>query len=120
MVNALFGGEIILTYSFMEAQQVQDLSLIQSVQTGSGAHPASCPMGTGGDFPEVKRQQRESDHSPPSSAEVKKGRAIPPHLHIPARQLYFVFPETVRFSTLMLVRRLATGRMVGVRLPSGQ
>jgi hypothetical protein len=42
------------------------------VQTGSGAHPTSYPMGTGGPFPEVKRQGHEADHSPPTSAEVKK------------------------------------------------
>jgi hypothetical protein len=30
----------------------------------------------------VKRQGRESDHSPPSSAEVKKGGAIPPLPHM--------------------------------------
>jgi hypothetical protein len=29
-------------------------------------------MGTGGSFPGVKRQGREADHSPPTSAEVKK------------------------------------------------
>jgi hypothetical protein len=48
-----------------------DFSLHHRVQTGSGAHPASCPMGNSGTFPGVKRQQREADHSPPSSAEVK-------------------------------------------------
>jgi hypothetical protein len=42
------------------------------VQTGSGAHPASCTMGTGGPFPGGKaRPGRDADHSPPSSAEVK-------------------------------------------------
>jgi hypothetical protein len=35
------------------------------------AHPASCPMGTGGPFPRGKaRPGRDVDHSPPSSAEV--------------------------------------------------
>jgi hypothetical protein len=29
----------------------QELSLLDIVQTGSGAHPASYPMGTGGSFP---------------------------------------------------------------------
>jgi hypothetical protein len=39
---------------------------------GSGAHPASCPMGTGGSFPGGKaRPGRDADHSPPSSAEVE-------------------------------------------------
>jgi hypothetical protein len=42
------------------------------VQTGSEAHPASYPMGTGGPFPGCKaRSGRDADHSPPSSAEVK-------------------------------------------------
>jgi hypothetical protein len=41
------------------------------VQTGSGAHPASCPVGTGGPFPGGKaRQGRDSDRLLPSSAEV--------------------------------------------------
>jgi hypothetical protein len=42
------------------------------VQTGSGAHPASCPMGTGGPFSGGKaRPGRDSDHSSPSSAAVE-------------------------------------------------
>jgi hypothetical protein len=42
------------------------------VQTGSGAHPVSCPMGTGAPFPGAKaRPGRDTDHSPPSSAEVE-------------------------------------------------
>jgi hypothetical protein len=40
-------------------------------QTGPGAHPASCTMGTGS-FPGVKRPGRGIDHPPPSSAEVKE------------------------------------------------
>jgi hypothetical protein len=41
------------------------------VQTSSGAHPASCIMGTGGPFPGGKaRPERDADHSPLSSAEV--------------------------------------------------
>ena len=40
------------------------------VQTGPGAHPASCKMGTGS-FPGGKvRPGRAADHSPPSSAAV--------------------------------------------------
>jgi hypothetical protein len=41
------------------------------VQTGPGAHPASCKMGTGS-FPGVKRPGRGVDHPPKSSAEVKE------------------------------------------------
>jgi hypothetical protein len=44
---------------------------IPSVQTGSGAHPASCTTDTGGPFPGAKaRPGRDSDHSL-SSAEVE-------------------------------------------------
>jgi hypothetical protein len=44
----------------------EDFSSNLSVQTGSGAHPASYP------FPGGKaRPGRDADHSPPSSCEVK-------------------------------------------------
>jgi hypothetical protein len=58
--------------------RARDFSLPQSTQTGSGSHPASYPMGlsTG-----VKRQEREADYSPPPTAEVKNGGAIPPFCH---------------------------------------
>jgi hypothetical protein len=42
------------------------------VQTGSEAHPAPCPMGTGGSFLGGKaRTGRDADHSPSSSVEVE-------------------------------------------------
>jgi hypothetical protein len=49
------------------------LSLLHSVQTGRGNHPASYPMAAG-----VKRPGREAEHSLPSSAEIKNGEAIRP------------------------------------------
>jgi hypothetical protein len=49
----------------------KDFSSILCDKTGSGPHPASCPMGTVGPFPEGKaRPGRGADHSPTSSAEV--------------------------------------------------
>jgi hypothetical protein len=49
----------------------KDFSSILCAQTGSGAHPASCTMGTGVLSAGVKaRPGRDADHSPPSSAEV--------------------------------------------------
>jgi hypothetical protein len=49
----------------------KDFSFYLCVQTGSGAHPASCTMGIGGHFPGGKaRPGRDADHSPLSSAEV--------------------------------------------------
>jgi hypothetical protein len=57
-------------------------SLHHPVQNGSGAHPASYPMGTRGSFSGVKRPELEADHSPPS-AEVKEWV-----------ELYFQSPNT--------------------------
>jgi hypothetical protein len=74
----------------------EDFSSSPCVQTGSGTHPASCPMGTGGPFPGGKaRPGRDADHSPPSSAEVKYEKELyllsanvsPWHV---AGQLYFL------------------------------
>jgi hypothetical protein len=49
----------------------KDFSSSLCVETGSGAHPASCTVGTGGPFPGGKaRPGRDADHSTPSSAEV--------------------------------------------------
>jgi hypothetical protein len=42
------------------------------VQNSSGAHPASYPMGIKALSLGVKRPERQADHSPPSSAEVKE------------------------------------------------
>jgi hypothetical protein len=45
----------------------KDFSSSICVQTGSGAHPASCTMRTEGPLPGAKaRQGRDADHSPPS------------------------------------------------------
>ena len=40
------------------------------VQTGPGANPASCTVGTGS-LPGVKRPERDVDHPPPPIAEVE-------------------------------------------------
>jgi hypothetical protein len=48
-----------------------NFSLHHRVHNGSETHPASCPIGTRGSFPWVKRPEREADNSSPSSAEVK-------------------------------------------------
>jgi len=49
-----------------------NFSLRQRVQNGSGAHPASYPVGSGALSLGVKQSRSEVDQSPPSSAEVKK------------------------------------------------
>jgi hypothetical protein len=49
----------------------KDFSCSLCVKTGSGSHPASCTMGTGGPFPGGKaRPGRDADHLPLSSTEV--------------------------------------------------
>jgi hypothetical protein len=64
--------------------KAEDFSSSLCVQTGSGAHPASYPVGTGGSFPGVKaRPGRDADHSLPSSDEVKY-----------EEELYLLFPQT--------------------------
>jgi hypothetical protein len=52
-------------------QRQEDFSSNLCVQIGSGAHPASCTMGTGSTFPRGKVWPgHDLDHSPPSSAEI--------------------------------------------------
>jgi hypothetical protein len=48
-----------------------ELSHHRRVQTDSGVHPASYPLGARGSYLGVKLQGRETDNSPPCSAEVK-------------------------------------------------
>jgi hypothetical protein len=55
---------------FRSPAGAEDFSSSLCVQTGSGAHPASCKMGTGGPSGGKARPGRDADHSPPSCAEV--------------------------------------------------
>jgi hypothetical protein len=48
------------------------------VQISAGSTQTSIQWLPGAISPRVKRPEHEADHSPPSSAEVKNGRAIPP------------------------------------------
>jgi hypothetical protein len=68
----------------------ENFSLHQRVQNGSGAHPASYPMGTRGSFPGVKWPEREADHSPPSTAEVKNAWS---YTSTPSIRLHGVVPS---------------------------
>jgi hypothetical protein len=56
-----------------------DFSLFHYVQTGSAVHLTSYTV-----VPGLKRQGREADDSPPSSAEVKNCGAILPLPHTPS------------------------------------
>jgi hypothetical protein len=73
---------------------VENFSLHHRVQTGSGAHKDSHPMGTRGSFLRWKWQAREAEHSHPSSAEVKNAwryTSTPQYNFTKAQwQLYFL------------------------------
>jgi hypothetical protein len=51
---------------------LENSSLLRSFPTGSGAHPASYPMDTGGSLSGVKRLLYEVNHACPSNAELKR------------------------------------------------
>jgi hypothetical protein len=52
--------------------EAKDFSSNLCVQTGPGAHPVPCTMGTRGPFPGAKaRPGCDTDHSPPFSAKVE-------------------------------------------------
>jgi hypothetical protein len=54
----------------LDGPGIRGARIFAHVQTGPGAHQASCAMGTGS-FPGVKRPGRGADHPPSPSAEVE-------------------------------------------------
>jgi hypothetical protein len=71
-----------------------------SVQTGPGALPASCTMGTGS-FPGVKRAGNDFDHQTPSGAGVKE-----------TVELYLYDPSLPSWQVTLLSVKLWRGRAV--------
>jgi hypothetical protein len=71
---------LVLTSKRFDSLQGQYFFLLHSAQTGSGAHPASYPMGTEGFYLGVKRQGREANHLPPL---VPGSRMVELYLHSP-------------------------------------
>jgi hypothetical protein len=79
----------------------KDFSDLHSIQTGSGAHPASYPVGTRGLIPQgVEQMECEPDHSPPSSTKVRNWWSYtftPPYIFLvwclikPKNNLTFTF-----------------------------
>jgi hypothetical protein len=68
-----------------------------TIKAGSGAQQASFPLGSGGSLPEVKRRNRDSDHSSPSSFEVKNDGAVPQLSH-----------KTIKLNSVALVCKRTT------------
>jgi hypothetical protein len=52
-----------------------DLSIIQSVHTGSGTYPLSYSMGIRGSFSKGEWPGHEADHSPPTYCKVKNEKS---------------------------------------------
>jgi hypothetical protein len=66
--------------------EVEDFSSSLCIQTGSEAHPAPCPMGTGDPFPRDKVQpERDADHHSPPVPRLRMSRgytsSLPNRLH---------------------------------------
>jgi hypothetical protein len=60
-----FWNHLLISIGVRSPTGAEDFSSSPCVQTGSGAHPASYPVGTGGPFPGGKaRPGRDADHSP--------------------------------------------------------
>jgi hypothetical protein len=94
----------------------ENFSLHYRVQTGSGAHPASYPVGTRGPFLGIKAVGREADHSPPSSAEVKN--AWNSITTPPIRLLYHHSPNTPPRRGAELKKKEAHGNLTLYQLRS--
>jgi hypothetical protein len=70
--------------------------IIYIVQTGPGAYPASCTMGTGS-FPGVKQPGHGVKHPHPSSAEVKERVEL--YLYSPSGRSWPFFKVNFNFIT---------------------
>jgi hypothetical protein len=83
----------------------EDFSSSPCVQIGSGAYPASYPMGTmgtGGPVPGGKaRPGRDANHSPPSSAEVRSRN----YTSSPPMLLHGMFRYTFTFLAVLEVEK---------------
>jgi hypothetical protein len=80
-------------------------SLLHRIEIVPGDHPASCLMGTGrgGGFPRVKRSGCETDHSPPTSAEVKNAWNYTSTSPIRLHCMYIVKHSFTSIITFLLV-----------------
>jgi hypothetical protein len=54
-------------------------NFLHGIYNRSGAHPASCPMDFEGSLPEVKRSEREAEHSSPTNANVLLAECLVKH-----------------------------------------
>jgi hypothetical protein len=78
-----------------------------NVQIGSGVHSASYPVHSGALSPEVRWPWRETHQSPPSSAQVKIGGAVP-HSPIPPCTVLCSKSNCIRFDTTNWLHTVGT------------
>jgi hypothetical protein len=78
-------------------QRRKDFSSTLCVQTGSGAHPASCTMGTGGPFPGVKRGRGVTltthPHPMPTSRMSRSYTSSPPSASVACSGIALAFQK---------------------------
>jgi hypothetical protein len=80
----------------------RNFHLLHRIHTGSGAHRASYPVGSGGLFRGVKRPGRGADHAPHSSVEVKECVELYLHPYPHPVRLHGVVPNWTTGTTLRL------------------
>jgi hypothetical protein len=89
-------------------RQGKRFSILHSVQTASGAHTASYPMGTGVPFPGIKRPGREADNRHPFSAAVRNGLHDMVLINYAQGQFYLFYLTVLKGRALyFLLHRLA-------------
>jgi hypothetical protein len=91
--------------------------VLQTVQTGFGAHPAACSMGTGY-FAGIRRPGREFRHSPSSSGRVRNEwsyNSTQENLYLCIHISVLVPGDPGRLGTLIYVVTMETLRPVGAR-----
>jgi hypothetical protein len=80
---------------FDPRQRQKDFSSGLCVQTGSGAHPASCIMGTGGSFPGLKRGRGVTLTTHPRL--VPRSRMSRSYTSSPPKRLRGVYSDSFSF-----------------------
>jgi len=88
-------------------------SFLQNVQIGSGPHPVSYSIDTGGCFPTGKLGRHGICYSPQSNAQVKmSGGAEPPHLQ------YIQLHSTCRENVLNFTAVALMVNKIFIKIPS--
>jgi hypothetical protein len=86
--------------------------LCHCIQTSSGSHPSSYPVGTRGSFLGIRQLGHEADHSPLSIAKVKNAwsyTSAPPYAFLMCLVKYRgILTLTKLFNAVVIVHNLTT------------